>query len=142
MRQYARDQLGRSQPGKILLLLLFGAEQQYRQRADARLRAVADGVGTIAPDALGHDHRRNQIQLHAAVTLGKQHADQPQLGRFAQGALQNGEILMLNRLQIGSHFARPEIFGGLGDGAMLGREVLGREHVRRELPAGKSLRRR
>ncbi len=125
------DQLGRREPGKILLLLLFGAEQQHRQHADTGLAAVADGVGAIAANAFGHDHRGNQIELHAAVTLRQQYAHQPQLGRLPQGALQNAEILVLDRFQIGFHFARPEVFGGFGDSAVLGREVLGRKHVRR-----------
>ena len=57
----------------------------------------------------------------------------PSSADLRKRALQNIEVLVLNRFQIGRDFAGPEIFGGFGDGAMLGGEVLGREDVRRRV---------
>ncbi len=59
--------------GKIALLLVLGAEQQQRQRADAALPAVPGRVGAVFRDAFGHQHGGSEIHLHAAVFFRKMH---------------------------------------------------------------------
>src|ERR1035441_10259496 len=55
-----------------------------RKRADAHVRAVPAGEGTVAGHVFHRDHGGNHVQFHAAVLLGNGNAGKSQFGCLAQ----------------------------------------------------------
>ena len=123
------DHFTARQLGQVLLLLLFGAEQQQRQRADAGVRAVPRRIRPVARHAFRHHHHRRQVHLHAAEFLGNHHSRQPKLGRLLENFCGHGVLLVLNLFQVRRNLFCEELLGGFRDRAMLRRKILGRENL-------------
>ena len=118
---------------QVLLFLGFGAEEQKRQRADARMRAVPSAEGSIAGELFGDNHVGGQIHFHAAVTFGSQDGFESEGGGFAQQRNRGVEIAVLHFFDVRRDFFIEELARGAGDGVVLFGEIFGSEDVARRL---------
>ena len=81
-QRVSTDHLGRCQLRQVLLLLLLGAEEDDRQRADAGVSAHRHDEAAALRHVLGDDGRRNFVHLGAAVIGGHVGVRQTHLSRL------------------------------------------------------------
>ena len=137
------DDLAGGQPRQILLLLLFGAEVNDGQRADAAVRAPGGGEAGVLGDVVGDDGGGDLVHFQAAVGFGDLDAAQAEFAGLLQQIARDGEILVLDLLGVGQDLVDGELFRRLRDELVLLGEIFGREDfVRTGAPRGGSCRRR
>ncbi len=123
------DDLSGSQPRQIFLLLLFGAEINDGQRADAGVSAPGGGEARVLGDVVGDDGGGDFVHFEAAVGFGNFDAAQSQVASLLQQIASDGEILVLHLLDVGQDFVDCEFLRGLPDQLMLLGEILRRENL-------------
>ena len=114
---------------QIFLLLLFGAEVDDGQRADAGMCAPGGGEAGILGDVIRDHGGGDLVHLEAAVGLGNLDAAQAQVARLLQQVARDGEVLVFDLLDVGQDFVDGEFFRGLADQPVLLGEVLRSEDL-------------
>ncbi len=89
-----------------------GAEEEDEESADACMRAMPCGVGTVATGyCFGDDHRGDQVEFHAAVLFGGGDGYQAQFGGFAQDGYGCFVVALADLVEVGLYIALPECVG-------------------------------
>ena len=117
------DNFSGREPRQILLLLLFGAEVNDGQRADAGVSAPGGGEAGVLGDVVGDDGGRDFVHLQAAVGLGDFHRAQAQFAGLLQQIASDGKILVLDLLDVGNDLVDRELLRRLPDELVLLGEV-------------------
>jgi len=125
------DDLASRDSWQILLLLLFGAEINNWQQADAAVRAPGRAETGVLGDAVGDHCGGDLVHLEAAVGFGNFDAAQAQFARFFQQIARDGKVLVFDFFGLGKNFLDRELFGRLADHLMLLGEVFGSEDLGR-----------
>ena len=107
--------------------MLFGAEINDGQRADAGVRAPGGGKAGIFRDVVGNDGGGDFVHFEAAIGFGNLAPAEPEFAGFFQQIAGDGEILVLDLLDVGQDLIDRELFRCLPDQLMLLGEVFGRE---------------
>ena len=79
-------------------------KKQERQRADAGVRAMPAGEGSVAGELLGDHHDGGEVEFHAAVFFGNDDGGEAELGGFAQSGHGDAGLVVLNRFEVGLDF--------------------------------------
>ena len=113
----------RGQVGHPLLLLLLGAEQVDRLRAERGVRAHRDRHrGVDARELLDRDRVGERVAARAAVLLGERDPHQPEVAELLHDLVREA-LLAVERLGDRRDLALGEVADGAADQLMVGREV-------------------
>ena len=91
-------------------------------------RAPGGGEAGVLRDVVGDDGGGDFVHLEAAVGFGDLDGAQPQVAGFFQQIAGDGEILVLDLLDVGKNFVDREFFRRLPDELVLLGEIFGREN--------------
>ena len=108
---------------EIALLLVFGPEENQRERTDVRVRAVGGRERGIASDALGNDLAAGHVQLEPAVLLGNADSQQTEVAGLLHELAGEAGLLRLELLDPGEDFFGHEAVGRGFDLALFFGEV-------------------
>src|SRR5215472_1303992 len=121
------DDFTAGQARQIFPLLLFGAEIDDGQRADTGVASPGGGKAGVLGDVVGDDSGGNLVHFEAAVGLRNFRRAEAQLAGFLQQLAGDGEVLVLDFLDVGNDLIDGELFGGLRDQFVLIGKILGGE---------------
>ena len=122
-------QLARHDAGNVLLLRLFGAVVENRQKADAALRAHRRRERGRAAEVLAKYRARDLIEAEPAVLLGHGRADEANLRALSDELAREIPVLLFEVVNARAHLSVHELPRGVGYHSMLISEVLGREDL-------------
>ena len=113
------DDFAGHQLRQIFALLRIRAEERQRQDREIRLRAEGRREGRGPRHPLAHNHRRDLVELHAAVLFGDVDREKSQLAAAHQKLSRDGPVLLLQPVQLRQDLVHDELFGRTGDEALL-----------------------
>ena len=117
------DHLARGQLGQVLLLLLFGAEEDQGQGADAGVRAHGDDEAAALGHVVGDDGGRDLVHLGAAVLGGNVGVGQAHFGGLLEQVARDLPVLVLDLFDGREEFVDRKLVGELGDHLLVFVEV-------------------
>ena len=117
--------------GEVALLLRVGAEEDRRERADARVGGVGDREVLAGRQGVGDDDRGHVVQAKAAVRLRHVDADVAVAAQDRQQFPVRGVVLGRDALRARRDLAGHERGDRVARGELLGREAFGGEDVGR-----------
>ena len=118
-----RELLAGRELGQPFLLLLLGAEEEDRHRAERRVRGHRDRDRRVDPrQLLDRDRVGERVGAGAAVLLGDRHAHQPELGELRDELVREA-VLAVELLGGRRDPLLGELANGGADELVLGREV-------------------
>ena len=123
------DDFGRGEPGQVLLLLLFGAEEDERQGADAGVRAHGDDKAAALGHLVGDDGRGDLVHLGAAVFGRNVNVGQAHFGALLEEIARDLPVLVLDLFDGREEFVDRKLVGELGDHLLVFVEVFRSEDV-------------
>jgi hypothetical protein len=116
--------------GQVFFLLLFRAEINNRQRADAGVRAVGDRKAAVNRNLFGEHRGGNLVETCAAVFFRRAAAHQAKLRGLAHKFRHQPRLLVLQVLRQRQHFLDHKLFRGLPDQLLIVRKVCRSKNVR------------
>ena len=128
-KRVGADHFGRSQLGQIFLLLLLGAEEDDRQRADAGVSAHRHHEAAALGHVVGDDGRRDFVHLRAAVLGRHVGVGQAHLAGLLQQLASDGPVLVLDFFDLRQDFVDRELLRQLRDHLVIFVKVFRSEDV-------------
>ena len=115
---------------QIFLFLLFGAEIDDGNRADAGVAAVRDGERAVAGEFFRENRGGNFVEARAAICFGNPAAQQADFSGLLQHLSHQMPVFVRFELGDRGHdFLLHEFFGGLADQALVVGEIRGSEDI-------------
>ncbi len=125
------DQLAGEESRQVFLFLRFGPEEHERQHHEVGLCAERRAEGRRARHSLADDHRRDLVELHAAVRFWRVDAKQAERAGATNEIARQPPVFLLELIERRQHFVAHEIADGLRDQPVLLAQLFRREHTRR-----------
>ncbi len=129
----------------VLLLLGVVAVVQDGQGADAGVGRETHAKGVPVANGFGNEHRRLEVQAHAAEVLGYRAAEEAEFAGLFHELLHEARLLLVDGFDVGMDALRNEVVRHLLDHPLLLVPLFGNEDVARsgfpdqELAAGDGL---
>ena len=114
---------------QVFIFLFFGAEVDDGQHADAAVRAPSGGKAGVFGNVIGDDGGSDFIHFEAAVGFGNFDAAKAKFAGLFQKVAGDGEILVLDLLDIRKDLIDSKLLGCLPDELVLFGEVFRRENI-------------
>ena len=114
VRRVGGDPLAGRQPGQILLLLLFGAKIDQRQRPDRGVRRHRDRESTGHGHLFGDDRRDHLGKIETAICLRDFHGQRSKLTSTLHQRNVELQLPMLHAIQLGKDVPFGKLTSDLG----------------------------
>ena len=119
----------RGQTRQVLLLLLFGAEINDGQQANAAVGAPGGGKPGVLGNVVGDDGGGDFVHFQAAVGFGNFNSAEAEVAGFLQQVARDREILVFDFIGLRQDFVVGKLFGGLPDHLLLFGKIFGSEDI-------------